>query len=203
MNNLSGAAVLLLYAAAGAVIWAGICALVVVPQKIRAKNWNMVYDPSWTIIRFVVTGILGQAMFWFLGIALLNSVAYSKYSAFSTNAKMVYNTAQRFAEEHPSHGLQTVVGYTGGTYPEGSFGAYAAKYIATGTYYYAVTFDADGKPEYAYWSARPLDAADLHAHTREEVRRIIRNPFADDSSIVGGYSVYKERMLQADKKHRE
>ena len=188
---------LLIVSISGALVWVGLCALVAALKKLWAKKQEKAFSPRRTITTFLVTGILGQAMYWVLGITVLDSVAYSKYTDAVSNARTIYNVALEFAEKNPSHGLQTVVAYTGSSYPEGSFEAYAAEFLPEGTYFYAVTFDAKGQPEYTYWSANPLDAAHLQASTREDVSRIVRNPLGDGNGAVGGYSAEADRRIHS------
>ena len=180
---------LILMSLTGALLWAGICALVVVPQKIRAKNWNMEYDPRSTIAKFAVLGILGQVIVWnFLFLPLLGSASYSRLCAANSNAKMVCNIACTYQADHPDRKLQTMAGCASDHVSPDSLDDYMCRMMPTNTrYYYAVVIGANGKPEAAYWSRNPLDVSDLHGTTREEVLHIMRNPFADENSIVGEF----------------
>ena len=87
--------------------------------------------------------------------------------------------------------MQTTVWHSKGDYPPDSLEAYSQKMIYSGDRasdeYYAIAVSENGNLCAAYWSKRPLDAENLNETTREETRRILLNPFADDKRIVGQY----------------
>jgi hypothetical protein len=188
MNN---AMFLLLISVGAAILWTSIAVLYIVPQKQRAKNRNMQYDPRGTIARFAMLGVMGQVLYWILAIGLLGSAARSMHSAASSNAKHAYDAAYSYQHEHPEAVMQTTVWHSTGDYPPDSLEAYSQKMIYSGgrasDEYYAIAVSENGNLCAAYWSKRPLDAENLNETTREETRRILLNPFADDKRIVGQY----------------
>jgi hypothetical protein len=177
---------LLLLSLGAAILWTGIAVLYIVPQKQRAKKWNMQYDPRGTIAKFAVVGVMGQVLYWNLAIGLLRYSSYSRYSAANSNAKAVYNIVCSYQIDHPDCKVQTMAGCARREGSDDSLESYMNRYLDE-KFYFAVVIGKNGKPEAAYWSKKPLNVNTLHGTTPEEVRSIILNPFADDKKIVGEY----------------
>ena len=187
---MSSAAFLLLLAAAGAFIWAGLCALFAVPQHLRYKRGYTGYtgkEARRTVIGFAVTGIIGQVIFWMLGLSMLGSVAYSNYCSANANARMVYNIASNYQKEYPDNTLQTMAGCARESEPDESLEYYMHRNL-NGHYYFAVVVGTNGKPQAAYWSRKPLNVNSLRGTTRDETTHLYQNPFADTKRLVGEYS---------------
>ena len=90
-------------------LWTGICVLTILYKSHKAERHDQRFTPGGTIAAFVVTGIIGQVIYWTIAWLILQGTAAAAVMTMESSAQTVYATAVEYAKTHDGN-VQSVSG---------------------------------------------------------------------------------------------
>ena len=145
------------------------------------------YQPL--LLAWGLAALVQQCIFWMLATSFLGSVGHSKAVSAKTNAKCIYDAVMTYHEQHPTARPETIFACTSDPAQDGTPQQTVQELIAwgSGSYYYAVTFRENGAPSGAWWSKHPLSPDELRTYSTDELIRLYKSPFHEETELVGNF----------------
>lgn len=178
-------------------IWVVICILTIHYKARQAERHDTKFTPKGTIIGFVVTGLIGQVIYWAAAWLILQGAASAAVAMMEYNAQTVYNTAVEYAKHHDGE-IRSVSG-TSLNRGDYAYDSLEAEIIHSFPYemkpfWFKVTADDKGNVTAAYFARHEIGRNDIRSVNSELQMKMVLNPYMGEDSITGSWTIADERQ---------
>lgn len=190
---------MLVTAVIGILLWAGICILVIFYQSHKAKLHDQRYTCAETVIGFVISGIIGQIIYWIIAWQVLNGIAWGAVMMMQGQAQKVYDIAVQYTEDSSHDIIRTVIGNSAELYDydDNSLEAEIIRQFPyEQAFWFAVTADGNGKVTGAYFTHHELSLKELHNLKLEEQKIIMLNPYMGENQVIGSWTAINQKQQE-------
>jgi hypothetical protein len=172
-------------------LWAGICMLTILYKSRQAERHDTKYTPKGTIIGFIITGLIGQVIYWTLAWLILQGTASGTVAMMRSNAQKVYETAEEYSQNHD--GEITSVSGTNLNRFDYAYDSLESEIIRAFPYeqspfWFKVVTDSKGNVMAAYFARHEITSKDMRPVDSEMQKKMLLNPYMGEDSITGSWT---------------
>ena len=177
-------------------LWAGICVLTILYKSHKAERHDQRFTPGGTIAAFVVTGIIGQVIYWTIAWLILQGTAAAAVMTMESSAQTVYATAVEYAKTHDGN-VQSVSGTNMQRFDYSS-DSLEAEIIRAFPYemkpfWFKVKVDSKGNVLAAYFARHEIKAKDVRPVDAEMQKKMVLNPYMGEDTITGVWTAVDQQ----------
>jgi len=176
----------LLPAIIGVLIWFGIYREWNATREYKAMVNKKEYKPLGLRIFFILFGIIGQVLYWFMILSITASNAKSKLVSLNHTADYIYRTSEKWLDLHENEkiDLEGIYCFSDEAEPD-SFPEYMQRMTNAVSGWYAVVCDENHKPEYVLYSEKEITQEELEIPDKEEQLKILSRLIRDNKEAIG------------------
>ncbi len=167
-------------------IWFGIYREWNASQAYKAQVNKKEYRPLGLRIFFILSGIIGQVLYWIIMLGIVGSMAKSNLLALNHTADSIYQLSEKWLDLHENqeNQLEGIYHFSDEAEPD-SFAEYLNKITANAEGWYAIVCDENQKPEYVLYSKNEITQDEIKIPDKDEQLKILSRLIRDRWEAVG------------------
>ena len=136
---------------------------------------------------FILFGIIGQVLYWFVILSITASTAKSKLVSLNHTADYIYHTSEKWLDLHENEeiDLEGIYCFSDEAEP-GSFPEYMQEMTSAASGWYAVICDEKHKPEYVLYSENEITQEELQIPDKNKQLKILTKVSKKSPTSIGG-----------------
>lgn len=180
-------------------LWAGICILRILYQSREAKRHDQRYTCGETVVGFMISGIIGQIIYWLIAWQILNGIALGAVMLIQNKAQTIYETAVQYTEDSAHAGIRTVIGNSTEIYHYDADSLEAEiirQFPYERPFWFAVTADKNGRVIGAYFTHHEISSNELHPVKTEQQKIVILHPYMGEDAVIGSWTISDQKRQE-------
>lgn len=137
-------------------------------------------------IFFILVGLAGQVLYWFIMLGIVQSTAKSNLISLNHTANSIYRLSEKWLDLHENqeNHLEGIYNFSDKAEPD-SFAEYLNKTAVNAEGWYAIICDENQNPEYVLYSKKEITQDNLKIPEKEEQLKILSRLIRDRWEAIG------------------